>query len=283
MKWYQIIVPYLTSPEAQNKLIHDLFQITGSGYEEDSENRQLILYCLMEQLPDVRNILDHYQLFCSQPVSVNPLEDTDWENNWKKYIQPVQAGDFYVHPPWHQPESGKTSININPSTAFGTGSHATTRLALQTLTQITSTDQKCFLDIGTGSGILTFAAVLKGFSTAWAIDIDHFIYDNFHENIKANGLDRKNINLYIGKLVHLSLPFSFHYTIINMLPQNFQPIKEEVFRFIAPGGTLFYCGFLKEDQEEIIESLYREDFTLEIGPSLGEWGSLFMTRINRGR
>lgn len=94
-------------------------------------------------------------------LSMENVEDADWENNWKQFYKPMEIGErLLVVPEWEQAqEDGRVKLVLNPGLTFGTGSHATTRLCLQALEQHIHGGEKV-LDLGCGSGILSIAALL---------------------------------------------------------------------------------------------------------------------------
>ena len=106
-------------------------------------------------------------------LSMENVEDADWENNWKQFYKPMEIGErLLVVPEWEQAqEDGRVKLVLNPGLTFGTGSHATTRLCLQALEQHIHGGEKV-LDLGCGSGILSIAALLLGAKDAFACDID---------------------------------------------------------------------------------------------------------------
>ena len=100
--------------------------------------------------------------------------DEDWRNNWKKFFNPTPVGEkLLIRPTWRDdfdPE-GRVVLNIDPGLAFGTGSHETTRLCLETIEKHLKQGDTV-LDVGCGSGILAIAALLLGASTAQGVDME---------------------------------------------------------------------------------------------------------------
>lgn len=275
-EWYRITISFFNPVQVRRELVKTLTHIIKNGYEEVPSKGQCVFYCTKEQLPAIRNILDQYDLYCRKHCDISPYENQDWETNWKKYITPAQAGEFYIHPPWHPDRNDLLNITIYPGMAFGTGTHPSTQCILKTLSHLNFSQNDSVLDVGTGSGILAFASSMKKSPITWAVDIDPIIYDNFYENLKLNNLEGKNINLYIGSLEKLHLPFRFSHILINMLPQNFLPIQQDVFRLCSPGGTVLYSGFLTRDLDEIQDSFQDSGYSSSHADTIQGWSSLLI-------
>ena len=96
-------------------------------------------------------------------LTMENVEDADWENNWKQFYKPMEIGErLLVIPEWEQAKpTERVKLILNPGLTFGTGSHATTRLCLQALEKHIRGGEKV-LDLGCGSGILSIAALLLG-------------------------------------------------------------------------------------------------------------------------
>lgn len=102
-------------------------------------------------------------------LTMNNLEDADWENNWKQFYKPMEIGErLIVVPEWEQANTqGRIPLILNPGLTFGTGSHATTRLCLTALEETIHGGERV-LDLGCGSGILSIAALRLGAEHAFA-------------------------------------------------------------------------------------------------------------------
>jgi len=93
-----------------------------------------------------------------QNIAEREVENTDWLREWKKHWRPTETARFIIAPTWEKPENPeKIVIYIEPSMAFGTGTHETTRLCLKAVEE-NFTAAMSFLDVGTGTGILSIAA-----------------------------------------------------------------------------------------------------------------------------
>ena len=106
-------------------------------------------------------------------MTLEDVQDADWENNWKQYYKPMEIGKrLLVIPQWEEADPGdRVPLYLDPGLTFGTGAHATTRLCLTALEDLVRGGERV-LDLGCGSGILSVAALRLGAESALAVDID---------------------------------------------------------------------------------------------------------------
>jgi ribosomal protein L11 methyltransferase len=110
-----------------------------------------------------------------------------WEERWRDFHQPVQVGKLWVGPPWEAPPAdGSLAVVIDPGRAFGTGAHPTTQLCLGLLQELTPAG---LLDVGCGSGVLSIAAALLGYTPVLGVDTDEAAIAATVENAVVNGVD----------------------------------------------------------------------------------------------
>lgn len=117
-----------------------------------------------------------------ESVAVEP----DWADRWRRFHRPVQAGPFWIGPPWDRPPEGALSIVIDPGRAFGTGAHATTRLCVELLAA--SPPVGTLLDVGCGSGVLAIAGAKLGFERVIACDSDPAAVEATLTNAELNSV-----------------------------------------------------------------------------------------------
>lgn len=113
----------------------------------------------------------------------------DWEERWKRFHHSVLVrGRLYVRPPWDEPavRPGLTELVIDPGQAFGTGTHATTRMCLELLLELDPAGS--FADLGCGSGVLAIAAAKLGFAPVAAYDADRLAVEATDRNARVNGV-----------------------------------------------------------------------------------------------
>lgn len=109
-----------------------------------------------------------------------------WEDEWKRFHVPAVVGALWIGPPWEQPAADRTAIVVDPGLAFGTGSHATTRLCLELLQEL---ERGSVLDVGCGSGVLAIAAAKLGFGPVVAVDSDGAAVEASLRNAAQNGVE----------------------------------------------------------------------------------------------
>lgn len=108
-----------------------------------------------------------------------------WEDRWRAFHRPVRVGRLWVGPPWEAAPADALVVVVDPGRAFGTGSHQTTQLCLQTLQEL---EPGPLLDVGCGSGVLSIAAALLGFSPVVGVDVEAPSIEATLENARANGV-----------------------------------------------------------------------------------------------
>jgi ribosomal protein L11 methyltransferase len=193
-----------------------------------------------------------------KPV-VTLLADQDWATSWQQYFKPFAiVPGLVIKPSWeaYQPESGQHVIEMDPGMAFGTGQHASTRMALALIKQsMQRTTARQALDVGTGTGILAMAAALFGAERVVAIDNDPDAVVVAQENIEKNNLTEK-IKVSVTPVAHIQGEYQLvsanivHDVLVEMAPV--------LAALTAPGGHLVLAGILSGEQEVNIVRVYGE-------------------------
>lgn len=111
--------------------------------------------------------------------------ESGWEDRWRNFHRPIQVGRLWVGPPWERPPTDGLTVIVDPGRAFGTGSHQTTQLCLQTLQEL---EPGPLLDVGCGSGVLAIAAALLGFEPVLGVDIEAPSIEATLSNARVNGV-----------------------------------------------------------------------------------------------
>ena len=213
-------------------------------------------------------------------LTMNDLEDADWENNWKQFYKPMEIGDrLIVIPEWEStgvPED-RVALRLNPGLTFGTGSHATTRLCLTALEKHITGGQTV-LDLGCGSGILSIAALLLGADRAVACDIDEKCMDVAYENAALNGVGRDRYTVRWGDVVtdqalRQELGGPYDVVVANIVADVIKALASTVRPLVKEGGIFLCSGIIDDRAEEVAQCLRDNGWTIAEARSSEGWFS----------
>jgi ribosomal protein L11 methyltransferase len=182
------------------------------------------------------------------PVDVS---DEDWPRRSQENLAPVTVGRItvFTSPESRTPNPDKLQLVIPASMAFGTGHHASTRLCLAALQQIDVHDKRV-LDVGTGSGILAFAAARLGAREAAGIDVDPDAVEAARENLLRNDAAGR-VTFEVADVSSASLSPADIVT-ANLTGALLLRAAHRVRALIGPKGFLVASGILVEQGPEVI-------------------------------
>lgn len=204
-------------------------------------------------------------------MRLREVADRDWLREWKKSWQPVRVGQrFIIAPPWSEIEaaSERLIIRIEPGMAFGTGTHETTRLCLEAIEKYFA-GYGSFLDVGTGTGILSIAsALLEPRARIEACDTDPDSVEIARENARLNNVGEK-ITFRLGTLDEQSTA-SADVVCANLTADIIVTLLPRLVS--ATCGRLILSGILAAQQKLVERSLHELGITQTIEvTSKGEW------------
>ncbi|CAN5539724.1 50S ribosomal protein L11 methyltransferase [soil metagenome] len=194
----------------------------------------------------------------------------DWENAWKSHFKPVRASKrVVIRPPWHEFDAAPENIivTLDPGMAFGTGTHPTTRLCLE-LIEDHLVEGATVLDAGTGTGILSIAALRLGASTANAIDIDPIAVRQAAQNIELNGLQSR-ATVVQGDLSYS--PGQHDFVIANIITRILVEIRDTLIASVAPDGTLLLSGIIEDKEKQVLDAFGGSYLALVERRQMGDW------------
>lgn len=210
------------------------------------------------------------------PPVVALLQEEDWANSWKVNFKPVRIGErLVIKPSWELYEAapGDILLELDPGMAFGTGTHATTRLCLELLEKLVYRENalqanKNVLDVGCGSGVLGIAAALFGAEKVVAIDIDPIAIAVTAENAAINS---------VGHIVSASetplaeVAGTYGAVLANILAEELVKMGSLLTDRVAAGGFLILSGILTEREAFVIKGFSHLPLQLHSVTSLEEW------------
>ena len=221
-------------------------------------------------------------------LTVEKVPEADWVTESQKGVEPIRAGRFHVRTPDHPADAGMVDFAIPASQAFGTGQHQTTAgcLAMLDLMKREGVVARNHADIGTGTGLLAFAAMyLWPGATATASDIDPVCAGVVRDNMAMNGIvegDRAGELIMViadgmdDPLLKLRGPYDLF--IANILAGPLVELAPYFASAVTPGGNLLLAGLL-ETQETRVRTAYRK-LGFRLGRRLvnGDWSILWLRK-----
>lgn len=198
-------------------------------------------------------------------------DDSEWIDNWKAYFKPFYAAEhILVKPSWEElPKDRKEEdivIEIDPGTAFGTGSHETTRLCIESLKEEVKPGD-CMLDVGCGSGILSIAGIKLGAKKAVGTDIDENALNVTWENMERNRITEEQFVSYAGNLIddealQEKVGRDYDVVVANILADVIIPLSGEIAKHMKKDGVFISSGIINTKKEEVKAALLANGFEI---------------------
>ena len=204
-----------------------------------------------------------------------PVADADWENNWRDYYKPVEAGEkLVIVPQWHDYAGDRTPVRLDPGLLFGTGDHPTTRMCLAAVEKYAGPGTKV-LDLGCGSGILGIAAAVLGAGPVKAADVDEKAPDVVLDNAKLNGVEAA-IDVCVGDVIasgslRARLGTGYGLVLANIVADVIIPLAPYVGAFLAPEGVFVCSGIINGREGDVSAALEKAGLTVVEHNTLEEW------------
>lgn len=243
-----------------------------------------------ELLAQVREGLEELKLFVNigeGTITESQTEDKDWMNNWKEYFKPFTVDDILIKPTWEEiPEEhkDKLTIEIDPGTAFGTGTHETTQLCIRQIRKWLKPGDTV-LDVGTGSGILAIAALKLGASYAFGTDLDENAVTAAVENAEVNGITAEQFKVIDGNIIDDEAVQAeagieqYEVAVANILAPVIIMLQGEVAKHIKHGGVFITSGIINTWEDRVKEAFAENDeFEVIETTYQGEWVSVTARR-----
>ncbi|MDQ0111727.1 50S ribosomal protein L11 methyltransferase [Paenibacillus harenae] len=210
--------------------------------------------------------------------STAEVDDEDWATAWKQYFKPLRVSDkLTIKPTWEDYEAGPDEriIELDPGMAFGTGTHPTTALCLQTLESVVRGGEE-MIDVGTGSGILAIGACRLGVKSVLALDLDPIAVSSATENVRLNDLSEQvevRLSDLLGvlredhsktaddkKALRVTVPVDL--VVANILAEIILLFIDDVYEALKPGGTYIASGIWKNKETDVQDGLIHSGFEI---------------------
>ena len=208
----------------------------------------------------------------SNEIILNQCKNEDWENNWKQYFHPIPIGEkLLIRPTWEDEfEAGDRKVlNIEPGLAFGTGTHETTRLCLETLEKHIN-EGTTVLDIGCGSGILSIASLLLGAQKAVGVDIDALAVKTAIENGEVNNFRQPEYTVLQGNLTD-KVSGKFDIVVANIVADVIIMFCKDVASFMKDDALFITSGIIDTREQDVIDAFDKYGFEIKARHTKGGW------------
>ena len=197
-------------------------------------------------------------------IQIDDCATEDWVNNWKQYFHPMPIGEkLLIRPTWEDEydAGGRKVLHIEPGLAFGTGSHPTTKLCLETLEKYID-ENSTVLDIGCGSGILSIASLLLGAKNAFGVDIDSLAVKTAQANALENGFDESKFKAVQGNLSD-KVSGKYNVVVANIVADIIMEFNKEVGKYLENDGVYITGGIIESREDEVLLSFAQNGFEVK--------------------
>jgi len=207
--------------------------------------------------------------------------DQNWMESWKKYYKPIKIGEkLLILPSWlDQTDDNRNRIiiKIDPSMAFGTGTHPTTQMCMA-LTEELCQPGMDVIDVGCGSGILSVAAIKLGAKKALGVDLDYASVVAAKNTAELNSVHKK-LEVGLGSVIEIyNGDFSFQNADL-VLTNILAPIILRLFtnglsKLVKRNGYLILSGILDYQSDEVVQKALEEGFRFIKKEMINDWVAL---------
>lgn len=205
----------------------------------------------------------------------------NWQENWMQHYRPQRLSRYMtIVPVWedYQADKNENCIYLDPGLAFGTGNHPTTQLGVQAL-EMYVRGGECVLDVGTGSGVLAFAAVAYGATQVYGYDLDPQAVDSAKQNLTyqverremlGEQFEQATVAFAVNDLLN-GVTHKANIIVANILPHILVNMFDDARQLLTDDGYLILGGILDEKASEIEAALHEHQWTIVQRTHLRGW------------
>jgi len=211
-------------------------------------------------------------------MTVKALPETNWEESWKDNYPAVEVGKNLIVVPYWDAENtnGRTPIVLDPGLTFGTGAHASTQMVMETMEETVQPGFKC-LDLGSGSGILSIAALRLGAGSAIGVDIDPKAEGIARENAAYNGFAAPEFSALTGnvtedkELMEQLSRDEYDLVLVNIVADVIIGLSPVLPNFLTEKSTLICSGILDTRLGDVVTALEKAGLTVTATRAKEDW------------
>ncbi len=214
----------------------------------------------------------------SATLSLDGIAESDYLDNWKQYYHRFEVGPITVLPAWEEytPKEGEKLLRIDPGTAYGTGTHESTRMVMEMLAETVRGGER-YLDLGCGSGILAIEALLLGVGPAAAYDIDPEAVRVTRENMALHGFDCPVGVSDLLSGVDMSLA-PFDLITANIIADVLIPLAKDAPALLAQGGHIILSGIIHHRASDVRDAYLNAGLSLVKDEERRDWHAMIFRK-----
>lgn len=204
-------------------------------------------------------------------IIVDEIDASDYENEWKKYYTPIRTKHITIVPTWikYDADVNEKIMRLDPGMAFGTGSHATTRMCLELMDVL----DKDVIDVGCGSGILGIGAYICGAKSVYMCDIDEQAVKFARQNAQLN-----NVNAVIEKADLLQGEQKADFIFANITADILMRFAKTIGAHLNEGGTIVLSGIIDSRLDEVEKCYLDAGYDIVDRMSIDDWRALKLVK-----
>ena len=242
-------------------------------YLEDSDEAGLT------RLEKLLESLRQKEAFGSLTLHQNALAETNWEESWKDNYPPQEVGQKLVVLPYWLSDSdtqGRLPVILDPGLTFGTGAHPSTQMVMEAMEQLVTPNASC-LDLGSGSGILSIAALRLGADRAIGVDIDPKAENIARENAAYNGFAAPQFTALTGnvtadrRLMDTLRQEQYDLVLVNIVADVIIGLSPVLPKLLSSHSTLICSGILDTRLEDVAAALKSQGLTITSIRAKEDW------------
>ena len=210
-------------------------------------------------------------------MTVNTLAETNWEESWKESYPPQPIGEkLIVLPYWLENDTDRLPIILDPGLTFGTGAHPSTQMVMEAMEKTVKPGFSC-LDLGSGSGILSIAALRLGAKSAIGVDIDPKAEDIARENAAYNGFSAPQFTALTGnvtadkKLMARLSGESYDLVLVNIVADVICHLAPTLPHFLSADSALICSGILDSRLLDVVTALEKAGLKITETSQKEDW------------
>ena len=265
-KWFSLSMKLTEKRDINFSYTNFYHYMIGSNETE----KELVFYFDAKNKKLIQNIISNNKNQLKSDFLINDIKYDNWHSSYEDYFKPIKIDKkLMIVPDWYDTTNERMDcIKIIPGMAFGTGNHETTQLIISNIIKYIK-DNSRVLDLGSGSGILSIAALKYGASHVRAIEYDRDCEENFFSNMKLNHIADK-YSLSFTDVLSIK-DYNYDFILANINKNVILELLPRIKKYRKNKSIIILSGLLTTDRDDVIDLITAFKFSILEENQLGEW------------